>query len=155
MIRTATPTTTTSAGAKRTGPTITLIIVIVLLAIVVIGTGVGFIETSQGATSYACMSISHNGNNVTVKTNGLIHFLDNQYYISCAEGANLPSSSYRTSCLTVTSKVIPASISVGASTRYYYLSGTPGHDINLVGTSASTNASEIITPAGVSITVSC
>ena len=129
-------------------------VILVLIAIVVIATGVGVADTTGGATSYACMDISHQGSGVTVTTSGLIHYLQSEYYISCNEGSNLPTNQYKASCLTISPENVPASIGVGASTEYYYISAS-GSAIALVGAPAPTNGTEIITPAGVSLQTSC
>ncbi len=128
--------------------------VIVLLAIAVVGTGVAVIETSSGPTHYACLQISHQDSTVTVTTTGLLHYLDAAYYISCNEGSSLPTGTFTSSCLTISPQNIPATIGVGASTEYYHLSAS-GHTITLVGAPAPTNGTEIITPAGISLSISC
>jgi hypothetical protein len=129
-------------------------VVLVLIAIVVIGTGVAYVETASGPTSYACLSIAHQGNNEQVTTTGMLHYVKSQYYISCSEGSSLPTSQYTASCLTISPKTIPATIGLGASTEYYYLSAN-GNAITLNGAPAPTNGTEIITPQGISLSVSC
>jgi hypothetical protein len=111
-------------------------------------------SNAGGPASYACMSITKSGSGVDLKTSGLIHFLNNEYYISCNEGSSLPTSQYKASCLTISPQTIPASIGVGASTEYYYISAN-GAAINLVGAPPPTNGTEIITPASVSLQTSC
>jgi hypothetical protein len=154
MILTATPTTTPSQGGKRGTPSIALMVVIALLAIVVVGTGVGYFETAGGVTNYACMSVTHQGSDISVTTTGMVHLLKGQYYVTCTEGSNLPSTTYKSSCLTITPKVVVAGIGVGASTNYYYLSAA-GQAITLACAAPLTNGTEIITPAGISLSVSC
>jgi hypothetical protein len=129
-------------------------LLIVLIVILVVATGVGYLQTSGGATNYACMSISHQGSDVKVTTVGLVHYLKQQYYITCDEGANLPANTFTSSCLTITSQAVPSSIGFGAGTSYYYLS-TTGHAVTLVGAPAPTNGTEIITPSSISLSVSC
>ena len=129
-------------------------VLVVLLAIVVIGTGAGFVATSTGPTSYSCISLSHQGSNVLVKTTGLIHYFKSQYYITCTEGSSLPTSPLTYSCLTITPQSLLAPIGVGATTYYYYLSA-PGHTITLQGAPAPTNGTEIINPWAVSLLSSC
>jgi hypothetical protein len=146
------PSTTTKA--KRSLPEILPLVIVILLVITVVATGVGYLESTSGGTSYGCMTISHQGAGVKVTTDGLVHYVNSGFYISCPEGANLPSSSYKTSCLTVSPKSISAPIGVGASTDYYYLSAS-GSTISLAGSPNLSNGTEIITPAGVSLTVPC
>jgi hypothetical protein len=129
-------------------------LLIVLLAIVVIGTGAGYIATSTGPTTYSCISLSHQGSNVLVKTTGLVHYLKSQYYTTCTEGSTLPTSPLTYSCLTITPQSLLAPIGVGATTYYYYLSA-PGHTITLQGAPPPTNGTEIITPWAISLLVSC
>jgi hypothetical protein len=153
---TATPTTTKppTTKAKRNLPEILPLLIVILLVIAVAATGIGYLESTSGGTSYGCMTISHQGNGVKVTTDGLIHYVNSGFYITCPEGANLPSSSYKTSCLTVSPKTITAPIGVGASTDYYYLSAS-GSTISVAGSPNLSNGTEIITPAGVSLTVTC
>jgi hypothetical protein len=154
---TATPPTTkpsTTTKAKRSIPDIPPLLIVILLVIAVVATGVGYLESTSGGTAYGCMNISHQGNGVKVTTDGLIHYVNSGFYISCPEGANLPSSSYKTSCLTVSPKTITAPIGVGASTDYYYLSAS-GSTISVAGSPNLSNGTEIITPSGVSLTVTC
>ena len=66
MILTATPTTSQPGGAARSRPALVPLLVIALLAIAVVGTGVAYVETAGGAKSYACISVSNSGNQVTV-----------------------------------------------------------------------------------------
>jgi hypothetical protein len=156
LILTATPTTPSSPqGAKRAMPQVSPILIIVLLVIVAVVTGVGYVATSGGATSYACISIAHQGSSLSVTTTGLVHFLKQQYYISCTEGSSLPANAYKSSCLTISPLLVPAPIGTGASTDYYYLSSSSGHAITLVGAAALTNGTEIIPPAAISLSVSC
>ncbi len=154
MILTATPTNTSSQGGKRGIPPASPMLVIALIAIVLVATGVGYLETSGGAKSYACMSVSTQGGGISVTTTGLVHFLKDQYYISCTEGSSLPTSSFKSSCLTITPQVVLAPIGVGASTKFYYLSAA-GHAITLAVAPPIEKGTEIITPAGVSLSVSC
>ena len=114
MILTATTTTSPPAKTAREMPAVLPMLLIVLIAILVIATGVGYLQTSGGATNYACMSISHQGSSVQVKTTGLVHFLKQQYYVTCDEGSNLPTSTFTSSCLTITSQAVPSSIGFGA-----------------------------------------
>ena len=125
-----------------------------LIVIVVIGTGAGIASSAGGPAGYACMSISKSGSGVDLTTTGLIHYLNNQYYISCSEGSSLPTGQYKASCLTISPKTVPAAIGSGASTEYYYISAS-GSAINLVGAPAPTNGTEIITPASVSLQTPC
>jgi hypothetical protein len=155
MIRSATSTTTSPPpAAARKRPAILPTALIVLLVIAVIVTGVGVLETTGGASNYACLSVSHQDSTVKVTTTGLLHYLDSAYYISCNEGSNLPTSTFKSLCLTITPQTIPATIGVGASTEYYHLA-TGGDPITLVGAPAPTNGTEIITPSSVSLSISC
>lgn len=155
MILAATPTTSQPGGATRSRPALVPLLVIALLAIAVVGTGVAYVETSGGAKSYACLSISSSGNVVTVTTSGLLHYVGGQYYVSCGEGSSLPVTYFTSSCLTISPSLVPAKIGVGASTEYYYISATAGHTFNLVGAAPLANGGEIIAMAGISLTVSC
>jgi hypothetical protein len=122
--------------------------------IVAIGTGAAYAAGAGSGTSYACITISHQGSSETIKTTGLLHWVNSQYYISCNEGSNLPTSDYKASCLTISAKTIPAKIGVGASTEYYYISSN-GSPISLSGAPAPTNATEFINPANISLTITC
>ena len=154
MIRSAAP-TTPSPGAKRGTPPISTIVIVGLLAIVVVATGVGYLGTSTGPINYACLSISHQGSNVDVKTTGLVHFLKSQYYVTCTEGSSLPTNTLNVGCLTITPQPLGTTIGSGYSaTSYYYLSAT-GRTITLVGAPAPTNGTEIITPSRISLSISC
>jgi hypothetical protein len=150
----STTTTTTTTKAKRRTIDIPPLVIVILLVIAVIATGVGFVESTSGGTNYACLTISHHGNGLKITTDGLIHYVNAGYYITCPEGASLPSGTYKSSCLTVSPKTVPAQIGVGASTNYYYLSAS-GNTINITGAPAMTNGSEIITPTGITLTVTC
>jgi hypothetical protein len=142
------------AAAERTRPSIVTLTVLVLMALVVIGTGVAVAETSSGPASYACMSISHQGNTVQLTTTGLLHYAGSQYYISCNEGSNLPSGQYKSSCLTISPKKITPTIGLGAPTEYYYLSSSGGA-LTLHGASAPANSTEWIATSGISLSASC
>jgi len=155
MILNATPKTSQPGGAARDRPALIPLVVIALLAIAVVGTGIAYLDTARGATSYACMSISHQGSTVQITTSGLLHYIGSQYYISCGEGSSLPTSYFTSSCLTISPSLIPAKIGVGASTEYYYLGVTAGHTITLQGSAPLANGGEIITMSGVSIVAAC
>jgi hypothetical protein len=129
-------------------------ILIVLMVLVVIATGVGYATTSGGPTTYSCMSLSHQGSSVVLKTTGLVHYVKSQYYITCTEGSSLPTSPLNFSCLTITPQAVAAPIGIGATTYYYYLS-TSGQTVTLQGAPAPTSGLEIITPANISLSVSC
>ena len=150
----STPAAAPKEREKRGMPKISPIVIAALIVIVVAITGIGFAATSGGPTSYACLSIAHQSGGLQITTSGLLHYLKGQYYISCTEGSSLPGSTYTTSCLTITPQIIPATIGVGASTDYYYISAA-GHPITLVGAPAPTNGTEIVTPGNISLTVSC
>jgi hypothetical protein len=130
------------------------LLLIALLVIAAAATGVGVLATSGGSKSFACMDVGQNGSNVQVTTSGLIHFLKGQYYVTCTEGSSLPTSPLTTSCLTISPQLVTAQIGAGASTYYYNLNA-PGHQVALQGAPNPTNGTEIVTPAGVSIVVSC
>jgi hypothetical protein len=147
-------TTPQPAATRRGRPAFTPMVLVVLLAIAVIGTGAGYVVTSSGPTGYSCMSLSHQGTNVQLKTTGLVHYLKSQYYVTCTEGSPLPTSPLTLSCLTITPQSLVAPIGVGATTYYYYLSA-PGHTITLQGAPAPTNGTEIITPAAISLLANC
>lgn len=129
-------------------------LLLALLVIAVIATGVGYLATANGPTSYSCMSLSHQGSNVVLKTTGLVHYLKSQYYVTCTEGSSLPTSSLTYSCLTITPQAVTAPIGIGATTYYYYLTA-PGHTITLQGAPLPTNGTEIITPSNISLLVNC
>jgi hypothetical protein len=154
MIRSATSTTSSPEAAAKSRPALLPFAVLVLIAIVVIATGVAYVQASSGPTSYACISIAHQGNNEKITTTGMLHYQQSQYYISCSEGSSLPASQYTASCLTISPQTVPAKIGLGASTEYYYISAN-GKAITLNGAPTPTNATEIITPTAVSLSVSC
>ena len=105
MILGATPTKPSTTKAKRSIPDIPPLLIVILLVIAVVATGVGYVESTSGGTAYGCMNISHQGNGVKVTTDGLIHYVNSGFYISCPRrGRTFPSSSYKTSCLTVSPK---------------------------------------------------
>jgi hypothetical protein len=147
-------TTPQPAAAPRAMPAFTPMVLVVLLALAVIGTGAGYVATSSGPTIYSCMSLSHQGTSVQLKTTGLVHYLKSQYYVTCTEGSPLPTSPLTYSCLTITPQSLVAPIGVGATTYYYYLSA-PGHTITLQGAPTPTNGTEIITPAAISLLANC
>ncbi len=125
-----------------------------LLVIAAVATGVGFITTSTGPKSYACMSIEQSGGSVRVTTSGLIHLVGGQYYVTCTEGSDLPTSSLTVSCLTITPHERLAQIGVGASTYYYYLSAGSS-TISLLGPPVPSNATEIVNSSQMTISVNC
>jgi len=129
-------------------------VILALIVIVGIATAVGYAETAGGTTSYACMSITHQGSNEKITTSGLLHYVKSQYYVSCNEGSPLPSSQFSASCLKISPKTIPAAIGLGASTEYYYISAT-GNAITLNGAPAPVNSTEYINPGSISLSVSC
>lgn len=153
MIQSATS-TAPPAGTPKKRPALLPIVILVLIVIVAIGTAAAYASGASSGTSYACMTISHQGSSETITTTGLLHWVDSQYYISCNEGSNLPTSKYSASCLTVSPKTIPAGIGVGAATVYYYISSN-GSPISLSGASAPTNATEFINPANIFLTITC
>ncbi len=128
-------------------------LLIILMVLAVIATGVGYVATATGPTKYSCISLTHQGSNVLVKTTGLVHFKV-QYYITCTEGSGVPTSPLTFSCLTLTPQVVPATVGVGGTETFFYLS-TAGHNIALQGAPAPTNGTEIITPSSISLAVSC
>jgi len=154
MIVTATNTAPTPKTTKRGTPPWPALVVVALIVILVIGTGVAYLGASGGPTKYACMSISHQGGEVQITTTGLLHYLKQQYYITCTEGSSLPSNVYTSACLTITPQVVLAGIGVGASTNYYYLSA-PANAIAVAGAPPLVNGSEIITPSAISLSVRC
>src|SRR5712692_9619377 len=85
-------TTPQPAATPRGRPAILPMLLLLLLAIAVIGTGAGYIVTSSGPTNYSCMSLSHQGNAVQLKTTGLVHYVKSQYYVTCTEGSPLPTT---------------------------------------------------------------
>ncbi len=154
MIRSAASTTSPPEGGAKKSPALLPIVILALIVIVVVATGVGYAETASGPTSYACMSIAHQGSNQKVTTTGLLHYVKSQYYITCSEGSNLPTGKYSASCLTISPHTIPAPIGVGASTEYYYISAN-GNAITLNGAPAPVNSTEYINPAAVSLSIAC
>jgi hypothetical protein len=127
---------------------------LVLIAVVVIATGASYLNTANGPTSYACISIAHQGSDEQIKTTGLLHYTQSQYYISCSEGSSLPTSQFKASCLTISPKTIAAAIGLGASTEYYYISAN-GNAITLNGATAPVNSTEYVDPAAISLSVAC
>jgi hypothetical protein len=154
MILSATSTTSPPGGAARKRPAILPAVIIVLLVIAVVVTGVGYIGEATGPTHYACLSVSHQDSTVKVTTSGLLHYLNSQYYVSCNEGSSLPTTTLTSQCLTILPQNIPASIGNGAATEYYHISAS-GHTITLQGAPAPANGTEIITPAAISLSISC
>jgi bisphosphoglycerate-dependent phosphoglycerate mutase len=130
------------------------VVILVVIAIVVIATGASYLNTATGPTGYACISITHQGNNEVVKTTGLLHYTKSQYFISCSEGSSLPTSQYTASCLTISPKTITAVIGLGASTEYYYISAN-GNSITLNGATAPVNSTEYVNAAALSLSISC
>lgn len=153
MIQSATSTTPT-AGTPRKRPPLLPIVILVLIVIVAVGTGAAYASGASSGASYACMTISNQGSSEIIKTTGLLHWVGSQYYISCNEGSNLPTSKYTASCLTISPKTIPAGIGKGASTEYYYIS-SGGSQISLSGATTPTNATEFINPSAISLTINC
>jgi hypothetical protein len=147
-------TTTPAAGSTKSRPPLVPLVILVLIVIVAIGTGAAYAYGASAGTSYACLTISHQGGSETVKTTGLLHYVNSQYYISCNEGSNLPTSKFTASCLTISPETIPARIGVGASTEYYYVSAGASA-LSLSGAPPPTNATEFIDPAAVSLTAAC
>ena len=154
IIRSAAPTASTAEGAPKKRPALLPIVILALIVIVVVATGVGYAATAGGPTSYACISVAHQGSNEKITTTGLLHYVKSQYYVSCNEGSPLPTSAYKASCLTISPKTIPAPIGVGASTEYYYISAT-GNAITLNGAPAPVNSTEYIDPSAISLSVTC
>jgi hypothetical protein len=146
--------TTPAAGTQRKRPALLPIVILVLIVIVAIGTGAAYASGASSGTSYACITITHQGSSETIKTTGLLHWAGSQYYISCNEGSNLPTSKYTASCLTISPKTIAASIGKGASTEYYYIS-SGGSQISLSGAMTPTNATEFINPSAIFLTITC
>jgi len=130
------------------------LVILALIVIVAVATGVGYAETTGNTTSYACLSITHQGSTEKITTTGLLHYVKSQYYVSCNEGSPLPSSDYKASCLTISPKTILAPIGVGASTEYYYISAS-GNALTLNGAPAPVNDTEYVNPAAISLSVSC
>lgn len=153
MIRSATS-TTSPQGTPKARPALVPIVILVLIAVVVIATGASYLSTANGATSYACISITHQGSNEQIKTTGLLHYAQSQYFISCSEGSSLPTSQYAASCLTISPKTVVPPIGLGASTEYYYLSAN-GNAITLNGAPTPVNSTEYVDPGAISLSVAC
>jgi hypothetical protein len=147
-------TTSPAEGGARKGPALLPLVILALMLVVIVLTGVSYAQTAGGPSSYACMSIAHQGGTEKITTTGLLHYVKSQYYVSCNEGSPLPVSQYKASCLTISPKTIPAPIGVGASTEYYYISAG-GSAITLNGAPAPVNATEYINPASISLSVNC
>lgn len=154
MIRSAAPTTSPAQAAAKTRPALLPIVILALIVIVAVATGVGYAETTGNTTSYACISITHQGSTEKITSTGLLHYVKSQYYVSCNEGSPLPSSQYKASCLTISPKTILAPIGVGATTEHYYISAN-GNAITLDGAPTPVNDTEYVNPAAVSLSVSC
>ena len=145
----STPNPSESKPAARSRTSLFLMVVI----IVIVGLAFGaVVHSSSGSIQYACMTIDHQGNNLVVTTSGIIHVSGTEYYLSCGEGAPLPTSSTSVSCLTVNPRINTPAYPGAASTYYYYLTARTG-TVSLQG--AATNATEIISPSSVSILVTC
>jgi hypothetical protein len=130
------------------------IVIIVLIAIVVIATGVSYVNAASGPTSYACISITHLGSNEQIKTTGLLHYANSQYFISCSEGSSLPTGQYKASCLTISPHTKLAAIGLGASTEYYYVTAN-GRAITLNGAPTPANSTEYVNTAAISLSIAC
>ena len=154
MIVSATTQSPSPEAPSSKPPSLTAVVILALIVIVAVGTGIAYAQSTSGPAQYACISISHNGGSQRITTSGLLHYTGSTYYISCSEGSSLPTGTYSASCLTISPKTIPAAIGLGASTEYYYISSN-GHAISIQGAASPVNATEFITPAGITLTVSC
>ena len=145
------PSTPESTQTKKTGRSnVQLILVLAIIAVAALS---GIVVLHHvGTVNYACLSISSQNGAVDVSTSGIIHYTGTQYYVSCEEGAPLPTSADSYSCLTVKPDLVTSTYPGAASTYYYYLSTTTGK-ISLQG--ASANSTEIITPASASFVITC
>lgn len=141
--------------AKRQAPSLLSVVIIVLVLVAAAVSGVAYLSARSGPTHYACMAVKDSDGTVTVTTTGLLHYVSNQYYVSCNEGSALPTSELKSACLSITPQTIPAKIGVGAATEYYYLSSSGGHTIQLQGAAPMSNGDEIIETAGISLVTAC
>ena len=139
----STPPTPDSTQTKKTGRSNVQLIVVVAIIAVAALSGVVVLH-HIGPVHYACLSISSQNGAVDVSTSGIIHYTGTQYYVSCNEGSDLPTSADSYSCLMVKPDLVTSPYPGAASTYYYYLSATAGK-ISLQG--AAANSTEIITPA--------
>jgi hypothetical protein len=146
--------TTSPQGTPKARPSLVPIVILVLIAVAVIATGAAYLTTANGATSYACISISHQGSDEQIKTTGLLHYEQSQYFISCNEGSSLPTGQYTASCLKISPKTIVPPIGLGASTEYYYISAN-GNTITLNGAPTPVNSTEYVDPGAISLSVAC
>lgn len=136
------------AGPPRSG----IIVLVVVLVLAALALGIGF-TTSSSATSYACMSLTHQGNDVELATSGIIHESGSQYYIVCPEGISNVNTGITFSCLTITPKTTTYPYPDASTYNWYYLSA-PGHTITIPPT--ATNSSEVLQTLGSStVVVSC
>jgi hypothetical protein len=144
---------TTNSSAIKAPSRSRASLILVLAVVVVLALSLGaIVHSSSGSVQYACMTIDHQGSNLDVTTNGIIHYGGTGYYVSCGEGAPLPTSSTSVSCLTVNAQLITSPFPGAASTYFYYLTTKTG-TIALQG--AAANATEIISPSSASILVTC
>jgi hypothetical protein len=132
--------------------TLLLVVAIVVAAIVGVAAASSTILGEPGATNYGCATITHNGNALHVTTTGLIHRKGTQFYITCSEGATLPSGSVTVSCLTIGPQTSTTPYPGGSTTQDYYLS-THGQVITLQG--APANATEVLQPTNAWLQVTC
>lgn len=129
-----------------------LIVIIVVAVLVIAGVAVAVKSESPGTVSYGCLSVSQHGNTLTLSTSGLIHIESSGYYISCAEGANLPTAATSVSCLSITPKQTTSPYPSGQTTYLYYLTAPKGA-ITVEG--ASANSTEILQPTTATLSINC
>jgi hypothetical protein len=140
-----------STGKLPKLSSLSTIVLIVLLVLVAIGVGIG-ITSSSASTQYACLSISHQGNNVDITTNGIFHISGSQNYVACPEGTTAPTSPTTVSCVTITPQVHDFPYPDASPYIWYYITAT-GHAITVPG--AAANSTELIPPPDIMIQVSC
>jgi hypothetical protein len=139
--------------ARGSSKLLPLLLVLAVMVAVLVGAAAGStILGSPGVTTYACASIARDGSTLHVTTNGLIHRSGSQYYLTCSEGATLPSTSVTVSCLTIAPQTSSAPYPGGSTTQDYYLSSL-GHTITLMG--APANATEVLQPTNAWLQVTC
>jgi hypothetical protein len=133
------------------GLSMPMVILIIALVVAAVVAGVG-LTSSSGATVYGCMSITNQGGNVKIETSGIIHVAASQYYVTCAEGDDNPTTSTSVSCLMINPHTETYAYPDSGTETWYYLSA-PGHTITTPPLSA--NSTEVLQPTTATITVAC
>lgn len=140
-----------STAPSRTTST-TAIFVVLVVVIAALAGGTIILQKTSGSQKYACVSVGHQGSDLSVTTTGLIHVNGTSYYVSCNEASTLPTGSLSDSCLTITAQIRTSSYPGAASTYYYELTTKTG---SIMLENAPVNATEVIQPTSAYFLVSC